>query len=140
MEQNNVLKRKLATCRDNPVLGYSLLSQHALPPTKSQTLAAGCDLYSAHDYVVPARGRCKIFTDLRIYLPNGCYGRVADRSSVAWKLGLTVMGTVIDKPFKGNVFIILYNTTDNDVPVQRHMKIAQLICERLSYVEIERVE
>lgn len=49
-------------------------------------------IFSAYDYVVPARGKELIKTDLQIELPHGCYGRIAPRSGLAWKNFIDVGG------------------------------------------------
>lgn len=48
-----------------------LLSEHARAPTKGSVYAAGHDLYSARDVVVPARGRVLVPTDISISVPVG---------------------------------------------------------------------
>jgi dUTPase len=40
---------------------------------------------SAHDTVVPARGKALVKTDLSIAIPEGTYARIAPRSGLAWK-------------------------------------------------------
>lgn len=52
------------------------LSPHAVVPKRGSPLAAGYDLYSAHDVTVPAEGKALVKTDLAIAVPDGCYGRV----------------------------------------------------------------
>lgn len=51
--------------------------------------------YSAYEYVVPARGKELVKTDLQIELPHGCYGRVAPRSGLAVKNFIDVGGRYI---------------------------------------------
>lgn len=51
-----------------------------------------CFVSSAYDYVVPARGKELVKTDLQIELPRGCYGRIAPRSGLAWKNFIDVGG------------------------------------------------
>lgn len=48
--------------------------------------------FSAYDYVIPARGKELVKTDLQIELPHGCYGRIAPRSGLAWKNFIDVGG------------------------------------------------
>ncbi|GBP15221.1 Deoxyuridine 5'-triphosphate nucleotidohydrolase [Eumeta japonica] len=67
------------------VLKFTRLSEHAFPPVKGSEKAAGFDIKSAYDYIVPARGKELVKTDLQIELPSGCYGRVAPRSGLAVK-------------------------------------------------------
>lgn len=48
-----------------------LLSENAKAPTKGSAFAAGHDLYSAKDTVIPARGRAIVATDISISVPVG---------------------------------------------------------------------
>ena len=52
---------------------------------------------SAYDFVVPARGKELIKTDLSIKCPSGTYGRVAPRSGLAWKNFIDTGAGVIDE-------------------------------------------
>ena len=40
-------------------------------------------LNSAYDCIIEARGKMLVKTDLKIALPDGCYGRIAPRSGLA---------------------------------------------------------
>jgi len=59
-------------------LQVQLLSDKARAPTKGSAYAAGHDLYSARDVVVPKWGRCRVDTDISIAVPVGTceYSRV----------------------------------------------------------------
>src|SRR5207253_2868713 len=84
------------------------LSQNATIPKRSSPLAAGYDLSSAKDIIVPARGKALVPTDLAIALPDGVYGRIAPRSGLAWKNHIDVGAGVIDQDYRGNVGVILF--------------------------------
>lgn len=47
---------------------------------------------SAYDLSVPAQGKALVKTDLQVEVPDGCYGRVAPRSGLAWKSHIDVGG------------------------------------------------
>ncbi len=79
------------------------LSADAVLPVRGSALAAGYDLASAIDVVVPARGKAIVKTDLAVVIPEGCYGRVAPRSGLAWKNHIDVGAGVIDADYRGNV-------------------------------------
>jgi len=115
------------------------LSEHAKIPTKGSKLAAGYDLYSAHDYLIKARGREMVKTDLQIALPTGCYGRVAPRSGLAWKHSIDVGAGVIDEDYRGPLNVILFNLGDQDFEIKRGDRIAQLICEKIEQTDLEEV-
>ena len=101
-------------------------------------MAAGYDLKSAYNVVVPAEGKALVKTDIQIQLPSGCYGRVAPRSGLAWKIFINVGAGVIDEDYRGNVGVVLFNHAKADFNVAKGYRIAQLICERIFYPEIAR--
>ena len=47
------------------------LSDKARLPTRGSALAAGYDLYAAHDTVIPARGKALVETDISMAVPLG---------------------------------------------------------------------
>ncbi|XP_058397507.1 deoxyuridine 5'-triphosphate nucleotidohydrolase, mitochondrial isoform X2 [Diceros bicornis minor] len=106
-------------------LRFTRLSEHATAPTKGSARAAGYDLYSAYDYTVPPMEKALVKTDIQIALPSGCYGRVAG---------------VIDEDYRGNVGVVLFNFGKEKFEVKKGDRIAQLICERIFYPEIEEVQ
>lgn len=61
------------------VLYFKKLSDQATSPSRGSALAAGYDLYSAENVVIPKQGKALVKTDIAIALPEGCYGRVAPR-------------------------------------------------------------
>ncbi|XP_071787848.1 uncharacterized protein [Asterias amurensis] len=121
-------------------LRFKKISSEAKAPTKGSEFAAGFDLYSAYEYTVPAGGKEKVLTDISIELPESCYGRVAPRSGLAWKNQIDVGAGVIDRDYRGNIGVILFNLGKVDFKVEKDMRIAQLICERICYPELEEVE
>lgn len=122
------------------VLRFAKLSEHAFAPTKGSVKAAGFDLKSAYDCIVPARGKALVKTDIQIELPNGCYGRIAPRSGLAAKNFIDVGAGVIDEDYRGNLGVVLFNHADVDFQVTKGDRIAQLICERIFYPELEEAE
>lgn len=95
---------------------------------------------SAYAYVVRARGKELVKTDIQIEVPEGCYGRVAPRSGLAWKNSIDVGAGVIDQDYRGNVGVILFNHSDIDFEVKQGDRVAQLICERITYPVVEEVD
>uniref|UniRef100_A0A0P4WC52 Deoxyuridine 5'-triphosphate nucleotidohydrolase n=1 Tax=Scylla olivacea TaxID=85551 RepID=A0A0P4WC52_SCYOL len=95
---------------------------------------------SAYDMVVPAEGKALVKTDIQVELPEDCYGRVAPRSGLSWKNHIDVGAGVIDQDYRGNVGVVLFNHAKVDFAVKKGDRVAQLICERIIYPEIEEVE
>ncbi|XP_044518182.1 deoxyuridine 5'-triphosphate nucleotidohydrolase, mitochondrial isoform X1 [Gracilinanus agilis] len=126
---------------ETPVrLRFARLSEHATAPSKGSARAAGYDLYSAYDYTIPAMEKALVKTDIQISLPPGCYGRVAPRSGLAAKHFIDVGAGVIDEDYRGNVGVVLFNFGKETFEVKKGDRIAQLICERVFYPELEEVQ
>ncbi|KAM3961198.1 deoxyuridine triphosphatase [Aphomia sociella] len=123
-----------------PTLKFSRMTDNAFTPTKGSEKAAGLDMKSAYDCMVPARGKALVKTDLQIELPPGCYGRVAPRSGLALKNCIDVGAGVIDEDYRGNIGVILFNHSDEDFIVKKGDRIAQLICEKIYYPNVVEVK
>ncbi|XP_070494802.1 deoxyuridine 5'-triphosphate nucleotidohydrolase [Chironomus tepperi] len=120
-----------------PVLRFAKLSENGLAPLKGSEKAAGFDLRSAYDCVVPARGKFVVKTDIQVELPEGCYGRIAPRSGLAAKNFIDVGAGVVDEDYRGNLGVVMFNHSDVDFVVARGDRVAQLICERIYYPTLE---
>eukprot|EP00731_Ephydatia_muelleri_P017829 Em0010g927a len=122
------------------ILRVKRLSENSTLPTRASSLAAGYDLYSARDTVVPPEGKQLVETDIAIAVPEGCYGRVAPRSGLAWKHHIDVGAGVIDRDYRGNVGVVLFNLGKQEFHVKKGDRIAQLVLERVCTPTVEEVE
>ncbi|CAI8034354.1 Deoxyuridine 5'-triphosphate nucleotidohydrolase [Geodia barretti] len=116
------------------------LSKDAVLPTRGSPQAAGYDLYSAADVVIPAQGKELVPTDLAVAVPDGCYGRIAPRSSMAWKHHIDVGAGVIDADYRGNVGVVLFNLAQNPYQVKKGDRIAQLVLEKIMTPDVMEME
>ncbi|OCH95947.1 dUTP pyrophosphatase [Obba rivulosa] len=141
-------RRRMSSADENgksdvaPVSGL-LVKRHsdkAKLPTRGSALAAGYDLYSAEKKVIPAHGKALIDTQISIAVPVGTYGRVAPRSGLASKFMIDTGAGVIDADYRGIVFVLLYNLSDQDFQVEEGDRIAQLILERIYTPDVMEVE
>ncbi|XP_072258501.1 deoxyuridine 5'-triphosphate nucleotidohydrolase, mitochondrial isoform X2 [Pyxicephalus adspersus] len=125
---------------EKTVLRFAKLSENAFTPTRGSSRAAGYDLYSAYDYVIPPSDKAIVKTDIQICVPRGCYGRVAPRSGLAAKYFIDVGAGVIDEDYRGNVGVVLFNFGKESFKVNKGDRVAQLICERITYPDLEEVK
>ena len=122
------------------VLRVKRLSENATLPVRGSGLAAGYDLASAEDIVIPARGKAIAKTDLAMVIPLGHYGRIAPRSGFSWKKHTDIGAGVIDADYRGNVGVVIFNHSDEDNNVSQGDRVAQLIIEQISTPVVEDVE
>lgn len=108
----------------------------AVLPTLGSDGAAGYDLSSVEDTVVPARGRKIVDTGIQVAFPSGHYMRIAPRSGLAAKHGIDVFAGVIDFDYRGVVKVILMNNEDVDFVVKKGDRIAQAILEKISVLPV----
>ena len=88
--------------------------------------------------VVPAKGMALVKTDVAVAIPDGYYGRVAPRSSMALK-HIDVGAGVIDSDYRGEIGIVLFNHSESDLLVEQHSRVAQLIIEKLGVFQMVEV-
>lgn len=116
-----------------------LRSEKATLPTRGSVLSAGWDLYSSEEGVIPGHGQGMIATDISVIVPEGTYGRVAPRSGLAAKHGISTGAGVIDADYRGEVKIILFNHSDKDFKIEKGDRIAQLVLEKIVNAEIKQI-
>lgn len=106
--------------------------------------SAGADVRSRIDTIVPAHGRKLVPTGMFIALPTGYEAQVRPRSGLALKKGITVLNTpgTIDADYRGEVGVILFNTSDEDFEVKAGDRIAQIVLnkvEQINWIEVDEL-
>ncbi|KAG6476403.1 hypothetical protein ZIOFF_065643 [Zingiber officinale] len=67
-------------------------------------------------------------TSISIKTPKGTYARIAPRSSYAMR-GMIIGGGVVDSDYRGEIKILVYNYSDDDIDFAEGERIDQLILE-----------
>ena len=116
------------------------ITSTAILPSKAYIGDAGWDLYCDSEVSISPGKRELISTGIKVAIPKGYYGRIADRSSIAWKKGCHVLAGVIDSAYRGEVKILLINLTDKEVSISLGEKIAQLILTKISEEDLIEVD
>jgi dUTP pyrophosphatase len=103
---------------------------------------AGADLRSTTAITIPAGQRSLVPTGVSIALPAGYVGLVHPRSGLAAKHGITVLNTpgTIDAGYRGEIMVILYNSSNADFEVAVGDRIAQLLIQAVETAKFVAVE
>ena len=120
-------------------LNVLLLSPNATLPTRGSEKAAGLDLHSSQNTVVPARTHGIVETDIAIQFPDGMYARIAPRSGLALKHGVHVGAGVIDQDYTGPIRVCLFNHEDHEFEIKKGDRIAHLILEGIYSLPVKEV-
>jgi dUTP pyrophosphatase len=115
------------------------LSPAAIVPSRATPGSAGYDLYSTITVDIPAHGKALIPIDIAIELPAGTYGRIAPRSGLAHQSFIGVGAGVIDRDYRGNIHVLLFNLGGETFHVHKGHRIAQLILECHLIVDVKEV-
>lgn len=111
-------------------------------PTYAHGTDAGMDLYyrGDGDVAIEPGARALLSTGIAIAIPRLYAGLIWDKSGIAVKQGLKVMGGVIDAGYRGEVMVCLLNTSDSIVVIPNGNKIAQMLVQPIVVPHIETVE
>lgn len=122
------------------MLFVKLEGQNAKAPKRGSTGSAGYDLYANVQMEIAPQNWGVVSTGVRVMIPEGHYGRIASRSSLAIKFGIMVGGGVIDQDYRGEVMVLLYNSGLLPFLIDVGDRVAQLILEKITISEVQVVE
>lgn len=108
-----------------------LRTQTAQVPTRATWYAAGYDICSDENVIVPPHTLHLVSTGISIATPPGTYGQLMSRSGLVVKKWVTVEAGVIDADYRGEVKVALFNHGDLPFEIKQGDRIAQLILNRI---------
>lgn len=108
-------------------LRIQLLRDDVAAPRYAHVTDAGLDLYLPETLRLEPHERTTIALGFAVALPAGTVGLIRDKSSWPSKKGLTTLGGVIDEGYRGEVKVILLNTTDESIEIPAGSPIAQFL-------------
>ena len=112
-----------------------------LAPKKAHHDDAAYDVRASHDAVLHPGQVGLVPTGMYLELPEGFEAQIRPRSGLALKHGIAVLNSpgTIDAGYRGEVRIILLNTSATEFPVKRGDRIAQMVIQKLPEVELVQV-
>ena len=120
------------------------LDDNAKVPSFADDGSNGCDLYANTDKDIRVRSHVRILvkTGISIEMPKGTFGLIVPRSGLAWKSGITVLNGpgLIDTSYRGEIGVVLYNSSPMVYTIKQHDRIAQLVFIQHEQAEFEIVD
>lgn len=127
MEKIKVNIQKLAGNEDIPL------------PRYMTNMAAGMDIFAAvvNDEIIEPGHRKMIPAGIAIALPEGYEAQIRPRSGLAIKNGITLLNSpgTIDADYRGEISLIVINHGNDSFVVQRGMRLAQMVVQKVSQVD-----
>lgn len=124
-------------------LAYTKSNENTVDPKYAYYTDSGFDLYSTEDKWIHPFDRSLIPTGLHFDIPSGYEIQVRSKSGLALNQGLMVLNSpgTVDQGYTGEIKIILFNTTNQKVKIEKGQKIAQgVLCPVVSGKWIKMVE
>lgn len=114
------------------------LHPEAILPTRAHPDDAGMDIYSLEDVILkPGEGRMAR-SGVAFALPQGTVGMIADRSSMA-KKGIKTAGGIIDAGYRGEVQVVFWNISKDEVRIAKGDRMAQMLILPVQTLAIREV-
>ena len=130
---------------DVPLLRLDDGSAGPLPaPARTRPGDAAADLPSRVDVVIRPGQRLLVPTGFAVAIPIGACGLILPRSGLALNQGLTLLNSpgLIDSGYRGELQVLLYNTAEQSVSIERGQRIAQLLIlavDQLRLLEVDQL-
>jgi len=122
---------------------YSKSHEDSKDPHYAYISDSGFDLYSVEEKSIEPFGRVLIPTGLHIDIPEGYEIQIRSKSGLALKQGLMVLNSpgTVDQGYLGELQVILFNTTNQKVKIEKGQKVAQaVLCPVVSGKWVKIVE
>lgn len=117
-----------------------LLKKGAKLPSYAHPGDAGFDVYAVETKVIKKGTHEIISTGIASEIPRGWFVSIRDRSGLAFKNGIHVLGGVFDSSYRGEWKIILANFGPSDYKVAKGERIAQGILQPAPQAKIVSVK
>ena len=96
-------------------------------PTQSIEGTTGYDLSTAEETVTPTKGKSVDKIGLSMAVLDGCYGCKAPRSGLAIQKHIDIRAGVIDKDYRGEVGVVIFNHSEEDPLVKMSGRINRIL-------------
>lgn len=110
-------------------VNFTKSHEDTVDPKYAYESDSGFDLYSVEDKWIHPFDRVLIPTGLHIDIPEGYEIQIRSKSGLALKQGLMVLNSpgTVDQGYLGELQVILFNTTNQKVKIEKGQKVAQAV-------------
>ena len=102
-------------------------------PKYASSGSSGADIKAnlSETFYFPAGTRILIPTGIFLEIPQGYEVQIRPRSGLALRNGIHAILGTIDSDYRGEVKVILMNSSDSTFAVEPGMRIAQMVCSKV---------
>lgn len=123
-----------------PVLKYYKLTPEAKDPVKSNPSDCGYDLFNLKKVTINGHSKEKVNTGIAFEIPEGYRIEIKERSSIGSTTPLRVCAGIIDQNYRGEIIIVLENTSPYRFVIDPGTKIAQAVLYHNISSDLEEIK
>ena len=112
-------------------IDFDRFSKNEICPTKGSADAAGFDLYTTEEVLVPPSNVRIVPTDIGFKIPKGYFDKIPSRSSFAMQF-TGVGGGVIDSDYRGPVAVVFFNFSNRVFEIEKGQRFSQIIFQKIA--------
>lgn len=124
--------------RRQVVVRFARTHPDARPPAYARTGDAGLDVCAVETVTLEPGARHVFRTGIAVELPPGYVGLVWDRSGLGSR-GITSFGGVVDRTYRGEIKVTLFNSGPRAYTVHAGDRIAQLLVQPIVEASLTEV-
>jgi dUTP pyrophosphatase len=109
------------------IVSYAKVHSDAILPSYATDGSAGLDLHAIEEGVLAPGGRARVKTGIAIQLPRGYEAQVRPRSGLSYVHGVAAVVGTVDSDYRGEVCVVLVNSSRDTYHYSRADRIAQLV-------------
>lgn len=137
---NDVKKEAKNKQKSKFFLEVKKISKDVCPPEYILDSDVGLDLRANENISLMPMEQKAVKTGLKIKIPKGHVGLIRDRAGIISKMNVHTAAGTFDPDYRGEVSIVVVNFGDEEVEIEKGMRIAQMIILPITKVEIKIVE
>ena len=121
------------------MIKFKKLNDLAKTPVRGSDYAAGLDLCSVDNAIIPSGKSATLKTGLSFEIDEGLVGLIWPRSKLGAKKQIQVLAGCVDSDYRGEIMIALLNSGGKPFEVRVGDKIAQLLIQAVRMDGLEEV-
>lgn len=123
----------------NVLLVKKFFSEVSLPEYMMRS-DVGLDLKANETVLLKPLEQKAVKTGMAIKIPDNSVGLIRDRAGIVSKMNVHTAAGTFDPAYRGEVSVVLINFSDDDVEIEKGMRIAQLVIMPVIKVKVKKAD
>lgn len=126
--------------KESCVLEFKKITKDASPPEYMIETDVGLDLRAEESVNLMPMEQKTVRTGIAIKIPENHVGIIRDRAGIVTKMNVHTAAGTFDPGYRGEVSIVLINFGEEDVTIEKGMRIAQMIIVPVTKVKVKETK